>query len=53
MAEGGAGDVRLKLLGLIAFVDDCLGLFGLVVRHVEEFDGVLDIVNSLAERTWL
>ena len=31
MAEGGAGNVRLDLLGFIAFVDDCLGLFGFVV----------------------
>ena len=50
MAEGGAGKVRLELLGLIAFVDDCLGLFGFVVCHVEEFDGVLDIVNPAAEK---
>jgi len=49
MAEGGAGDVRLELLGLIAFVHDCLGLFGFVVCHVEKFDGVLDIVYSATE----
>lgn len=49
MAERGAGDVRLELLGLIAFVHDCLGLFGFVVCHVEKFDGVLDIVYSATE----
>jgi hypothetical protein len=50
MTEGGAGDVRLGLLGLIAFVHDCLGLFGFIVCHVEEFDRVLDIVYSATEQ---
>jgi hypothetical protein len=50
MAETRAGHLGLKLSGLVPSIEDRQGLFGLVVGAIEEFEGIFDIVNTLAQK---
>jgi hypothetical protein len=50
VAEGRAGYSGLKFLCSIIFVDSSQGLFGLIVRRIEKFEGIFDIVNSHAQK---
>ena len=50
MAEGRTGHPGLKFLWFIIFIDGRESLFGLIVRYVEEFEGIFDIVNPLAKK---
>lgn len=49
MAEGGAGHLHLRLPGPIVLIQGRQGLLGLVVGHIEEFEGVFDIVGPFTE----
>jgi hypothetical protein len=49
MAEGCAGYSGLKFLGFIIFIDGCQSLVGLVIRCIEKFEGIFNIVNALAQ----
>jgi len=50
VAERSAGDVGPGFLGFVALVDGCLRLLCLAVCNVKEFDRVLDIVDTSAEK---
>jgi len=50
MAEGRTGHLRMKLLGLIGLIKDRHGLFRFITCHIKEFDGVLDVVDPLAQK---
>ena len=50
MAEGRTGHLGLKFLGLITFINDCQGLFSLIIGCIEKFEGIFDIVNALAQK---
>ena len=49
VAEGRAGYSGLKFLWFIIFVNGRQSLLALIVRRVEKFKGIFDIVNTLAQ----
>ena len=50
VAEGRAGYSGLKFLWFIIFVNGGQGLFGLIVRRIEKFENIFNIVNTLAQK---
>jgi hypothetical protein len=49
MAESRAGHPGFILPDLVTLIDCCENLFGLIIRCIEELDGIFNIMNSLAE----
>jgi glycosyltransferase involved in cell wall biosynthesis len=50
MAESCASHLGFKLPRLVPFIDYRQGLFGLIVGRIEEFKGIFDIVDALAQQ---
>jgi hypothetical protein len=50
MAKGGTGYPGLKFPRRITFIDDGKGLFSLTICRIEEFEGIFNIVNALAQK---
>jgi hypothetical protein len=50
MAEAGAGHASLKFPGFMASINDSESLLRLIVRNIEKFKGILNIVNPLAKK---
>ena len=50
MAKGGTDHPSLKLPGLMTFINDGESQLRLIVRRIEEFEGIFDIMNALAQK---
>jgi hypothetical protein len=50
MTKGHTGHSGLKLFRFIGLVQDSSGLFRLTIGRVEEFEGILNIMNTLPQK---
>src|SRR3972149_2129145 len=50
VTEGGTGHLGPEFLGLIGFIDNPKGLFALIISRVEKLEGILDVMNALAQQ---